>query len=198
MGQRLHSAESTPTNWAARCLLALALATGVPLPIGNGQSVVSPKFGGYLVSSVYQGVVRPPDVGDLDQYRGTDLRCFGGDRAVSAKEHVNFAGHFVIDACTCGTGCHYLYMWDALTGKFYQRLPPGAIDVGPYARRGVQPSGIVYKGEQYQPNSNLLIVDGCIADTCDCAMRYYKWTGSQFTLILRQPVRMPERCLKKQ
>jgi hypothetical protein len=43
---------------------------------------------------------------------------------------VNFAGHFVIDACTCGSGCHYLYMWDAVSGKFYQRLPPGVIDGG--------------------------------------------------------------------
>ena len=88
-------------------------------------------------------------------------------------------------------------MWDAVSGKFYQRIPPGVIDVGPYPRHGVQPPGIVYQGEQYQPNSSLLIVEGCVEDTCDCATRYYKWTGSQFKLILRQPVRMPETCLKK-
>ena len=94
-------------------------------------------------------------------------------------------------------GCHSLYMWDAKTGRFYPRLPPGVIGVGPYARRGVQPPGIVYMGEQYRPDSGLLIVEGCVDDTCDCAKRYYRWTGSQFKLILRQPVRMPERCLTK-
>ncbi len=141
--------------------------------------------------------MRPPDFGNRDRYQGTDRRCYGGDPAGYANEQVNFAGHFVLNACSCGTGCHYLYMWDAVTGKFYQQLPPGAIDVGPYARNGVQPPGIVYKGEQYLPNSSLLIVEGCVEDTCDCATRYYRWTGSDFKLILRQPVRMPGTCLRK-
>jgi hypothetical protein len=88
-------------------------------------------------------------------------------------------------------------MWDAVSGKFYQQLPPGVIDVGPYARHGAQPPGIIYKGEQYQLNSNLLIVEGCVEDTCDCARRYDRWTGSQFKLLLRRPVLMPEDCLKK-
>jgi hypothetical protein len=198
MWQTLHSAQSTSTNWALRCLIALSLVTGAPLPNGNGQLIASPRFDSYPVSNVYRGAVKPPDLGNRDRFQGTDLRCFGGDPADYAKEQVNFAGHFVLNTCTCGSGCHYLFMWDAISGKFYQRLPPGVIDVGPYARRGVQPPGIVYKGEQYQPNSSLLIVQGCVEDTCDCATRYYSWAGSEFKLILRQPVRMPEACLKKQ
>jgi hypothetical protein len=81
--------------------------------------------------------VKPPDFGKRDQYEGTDLRCFGIDPAAYAKHEVNFAGHYVLDACTCGSGCHYLLMRDAMTGKFYQQVPPGVIDVGPYESDGV-------------------------------------------------------------
>ncbi len=197
MWQTLRSARSLPANWVRRCLVAIFLVTmGLP-PSGNGKSAVSPRFEDYLVSNVYHGAVKSPDFGNSDRFEGTDLRCFGGDPAGYANEQVNFAGHFVIGICTCGSGCHYLFMWDAVSGKFYQRLPPGVIDVGPYARHGAQPPGIIYKGEQYQLNSDLLIVEGCVEDSCDCARRYYRWTGSQFKLILRRPVLMPEKCLKK-
>ena len=157
-----------------------------------------PRFEDFPVAAVYHGSVKAPAFGNPAQYQGTDSRCFGGDDQYDySTEGVNFAGHFVIGTCTCGTGCHYLYMWDAMSGRFYQRLPPGVIDIGPYTGRGVPPPGIVYNGEQYQQNSGLLIVEGCVEDTCDCGKRYYRWTGSQFKLIFRQPVRMPDRCLKK-
>lgn len=183
----------------ARYLAALFLVACCFLPDGDGQPVVSPRFEDYPVSDIYRGTVKPPHFGNPSQYQGTDLRCFGGDSSDYdySNERVNFAGHFVVDACTCGSGCHYLYMWDAVSGKFYQRLPPGVIDIGPYAAREARSPGIVYKGEQYRPDSSLLIVEGCVEDTCDCATRYYRWTGSRFQLILRQPVRMPAKCLSK-
>jgi hypothetical protein len=155
-----------------------------------------PRFEDFPVSATYRGAVKLPDFGNPDRFQGTDVRCFASDPAVYAGEHVNFAGHFVIDTCTCGAGCRYLFMWDAKSGKFYQRLPPGVVDVGPYSGPEVRPPGIVYSGEQYQPNSSLLIVEGCVDETCDCGRRYYRWTGRQFKLILREPVRMPGRCLK--
>ena len=80
------------------------------LSLASGQSVKLPRFQDYRVSSVYLGPVKPPRVGNLDQYSGTDLRCFGGDLQRYAEEQVNFAGHFVVGTCTCGSGCHNLYM----------------------------------------------------------------------------------------
>jgi hypothetical protein len=97
-----------------------------------------------------------------------------GDSQVYETERVNFAGHFVIDSCTCGTGCHYLFMWDAINGKVYQRLPPGVIDVGPF-NSGTDEL-IEYKGED-RADSSLLIVDACVEASCDCATRYYKGTA---------------------
>ena len=159
-----------------------------------------PRFEDFPVATVYRGPVKPPQFGDPQRFQGTDARCFA-DPVFSrgpgsyAGERINFAGHFVISTCTCGSGCHYLYMWDAISGKFYQRLPPGVIDIGSFDRGGG--GSPQYKGEQYRINSSLLIVEGCIEDTCDCSKRYYRWTRSQFKLILRQTVPMPEACLKK-
>lgn len=161
----------------------------------GGQSVKVPHFEDYRVLSVYRGPVKPPRVGNLDQYSGTDSRCFGGGPAESAKKRVNFAGHFVVAACSCGSGCHYLYMWDPLTGKFYPHFPFGSINIGPYGIGETVPP-FEYKGEQYHVDSRLLIVEACIEDTCDCATRYYSWKGNQFKLILKQPTRMPPNCLR--
>ena len=160
-----------------------------------GQSVRLPRFEDFRVSSVYRGRVTPPKVGNLNQYSGTDLRCFGGNPGQYAQEKANFAGHFVIGTCTCGSGCHYLFMWDAVTGKLHSHFPFGAINVGPYGVGGADPA-VEYKGEQYRVDSSLLIVEACIEGTCDCAARYYTWSGNQFKLILKQPTRMPSNCVK--
>jgi hypothetical protein len=117
------------------------------LSLASGQSLKLPRFQDYRVSSLYRGPVKPPEVGNLDQYSGTDLRCFGAD--LGREEQANFAGHFVIGTCTCGSGCHYLYMWDALTGKFHPHLPVGSINIGPYGTGELVPP-IEYKGEQYR------------------------------------------------
>jgi hypothetical protein len=169
-------------------LIALTLLVILPC----GQSAKLPSFGDYPVVEIYSGDVKLPDFGDPGEYRGTDLRCFQNPGDYTG-EQVNFAGHFVIAACRCGSGCHYLFMWDAQTGELYRRFPFGPINIGPYvAGAGVQ--NLEFKGEQHHPDSALLIVDGCIEDTCDCATRYYHWNGKQFKLIQRQRSRIPARC----
>lgn len=164
------------------------------LGAASGQAPKLPHFEDYPVSRVYRGLVKPPKVGDLNQYPGTDLRCYG-DMDQRAGERVNFAGHFVVGACTCGSGCHYLFLWDAITGKFNPHFPFGPINVGPYSNGDTDPP-TEYKGEQYRADSSLLIVEACIEGTCDCATRYYSWSGGQFKLILKQPARMPRNCLR--
>jgi hypothetical protein len=163
-----------------------ALAALVILP--SSQSAELPSFQDYRVSNVYRGEAKPPDFGDPDQYS----RCFQNPTDY-AHERVNFAGHFVIGTCTCGSGCHYLFMWDALNGKFYRRFPFGPINIGPYGV-GTDLPAIEYSGEQHVPDSALLIVDGCIEGTCDCGTRYYRWTGKRFQLLQRHESRVPLSC----
>lgn len=161
--------------------------------LASGQQTNLPRFEDYRVTRVYRGSVKPPRFGNPDQYEGTDQRCFGLEPAAYAKLPVNFAGHYVISACSCGTGCHYLYLWDAVTGKFYRDFPFGPIDIGPFDV-GQDSPPVEYKGEQFRRDSSLLILDGCIEDTCDCATRYYRWDGRRFKLITRQQSRQPHKC----
>jgi hypothetical protein len=120
-------------------------------------SVKSPQFSDYQVPKVYRGKTVAPKFGDPAHYHGTDLRCFGADPQDYAGRRANFAGHFVIDTCTCGSGCHYLFMWDAVNGRFYGRLPIGAIDIGPYGLGSID-RPVKYRGEEYRVDSALLIV----------------------------------------
>jgi hypothetical protein len=137
--------------------------------------------------------VKAPEFGPLDQYSGTDLRCLGGDPAAYSAMHANFAGHFVMSACSCGSGCRYLFLWDAQSGRVYRDLSFGAINVGPYGV-GEASAPAVFAGEEYRVDSSLLILDGCFEGTCDCAKRYYVWNRDHFRLIGRQQHRSPRGC----
>jgi hypothetical protein len=86
-------------------------------------------------------------------------------------------------------------MWDGLNGKFYRWFPFGPINVGPYGLGSTVPP-VGYKGEQFRVDSTLLIVEGCIEGTCDCATRYYNWNGGELKLILSRASRKPPRCSK--
>lgn len=179
------------TERACVCLLS-ACCLFVYAPVaGRSQATGVPRFQDFSVASVYSGPVRPPDFGNPDQYVGTDIRCFGGDPQEYAGNRVNFAGHFVIGTCTCGSGCHYLFLWDAQTGKFYRKFPFGPINVGPYSGSGAP---IEYKGEEYRADSGLLVVNGCFEEKCSCATRYYRWLGTEFRLVATRPVRKPAGC----
>ena len=160
-------------------------------------AVPVPRFENYLVHGVYREGSKAPDVGKMDIY-GLHA-CFGGDPGAQAGRTANFAGHYVLQACSCGSGCHGFVMWDAATGKVFDHESPlGPINVGPYydsSRPGAPLSS--YEGESYRFDSRLLVIEGCREQTCDCAKRYFEWTGSKFRLILRQPVQMPAECVKK-
>jgi hypothetical protein len=162
----------------------------------SGQSAELPSFRDYRVSNIYRGRVKAPDFGDLSHYSGTDVRCFGEEPNSYTAKPANFSGHFVIDTCSCGSGCHYLFIWDALSGKVYREFPFGSINIGPYYGLGSIGPPIRYKGEDFRVDSSLLIVESCIEGKCDCAKRYYTWDGQRFNLVLKKPARMPRDCSK--
>ncbi len=115
-----------------------------------------PSFDEYRVVDEYRGPVTQADFGRRQQYTGTDLRCFGGDPTPRLAMRTNFAGHFVLASCSCGSGCRYLFIWDARNGKVFRGFPFGAINVGPYpSAHGRQE--VAYAGEQYRIDSKLLI-----------------------------------------
>jgi hypothetical protein len=171
---------------ASTLVACLGALSGAPRP---------PQVTDFPVRTVYRGGPALPKFGDPAQYHGTDLRCFRGNAESYAGRRANFAGHFVIGACTCGSGCHYLFMWDAANGRSYGRLPIGAIDTGPYGLGSVD-RPVEYRGEYYRVDSSLLIVEGSVEDTCDCSTRYYRWDGARFKPLLKIPAKTPPDCAK--
>lgn len=158
----------------------------------------TPQFDDYRVSRLYTGETKPPNFGDPGQYQGAELRCLGTDPTGYSDEHPNFAGQYVVDTCTCGTGCHFLFMWDAISGKlFYRNLPFKPLNIGPYLSSSPQSTQVTYSGEEYRLDSSLMVIEACFGETCDCAKRFYRWTGSEFKLILKQPVQLPGSCVRR-
>jgi hypothetical protein len=142
-----------------------------------------PRFEDYPVAR-YTGRVVAPKFRDQRQYSGTDSRCLASDYKDYSAERVNFAGHLVIAQCGCGTGCFYLFMWDARTGRLNHPLPFGPFNVGPYfdnLHRDAAP--ISYSGASFQSGSKLLVIEGCREGTCECGTWYYAWNENAFRLL---------------
>jgi hypothetical protein len=173
----------------------------MPPPGSSASLQQTPTFKDYPVQQVYTGKVALPKFrkGNFETlpFPDGDLRCIGtddGEHALFfANKKVNFAGKYVIDACTCGSGCHYLFMWDAQTGKMFRTFPFGTVEIGPYLN--AKPV-IEYSGEHYKVDSTLLIVEGCFdtdshPKSRDCARYYYNWTGQGFVRFYKQRTRVP-------
>ena len=191
VGQHEELATAARYSETMTVRLASLLACAIPALYGQARPSRVPRFEDYRVS-VHKGKVAAPAFGDPTQYTGTDLHCFGPDRPHNA-EIANFAGHFVIGTCSCGSGCRYLFMWDTRTGKLYRDLPLGAFNVGPY-RAADRRSPIEYSGESFRPDSRLLIIDACTEGTCDCGRKFYLWTGDRFRMVTKIMSRILPKC----
>jgi hypothetical protein len=170
---------------------ALLLSFTAALMVYPALGVSLPEFSSYPAPNALHPIARPPVLSGVDRDDPL-MRCVGGAPQRLQNQEVNFAGNYVLRSCTCGSGCFFLYMWDARSGRlFYSGLPIGAVDVGPF---GPPFSDLVYKGEDFRRNSRLLVIQGCIEGTCDCATWYFEWTGLRFRKIESRPVQLPLKC----
>ena len=60
----------------------------------SAQSDRLPKFSDHPVSKIYRGKVHAPKFGDLSQYQGTEVRCFGEDSIAYAHDRVKLRWAF--------------------------------------------------------------------------------------------------------
>jgi hypothetical protein len=97
----------------------------------------------------------------------------------------NFAGHYTIAEWGCGTGCVQFVVVDNESGAVHDapfgNLPKAYFCLGANPDR--DETGIFYR-----PDSSLLVLRGCPNDK-DCRAIYYLWTGSQFKVLFRSPMR---------
>jgi hypothetical protein len=126
------------------------------------------KFGQFAVSESFHGKPALPRLTDPKH------RTYRTAIARAVRKGPNFAGHYSIAEIGCGSGCMFIVVVDAVTGKAYS---------APFASLSFPAGGIrEYQGPVYQIKSRLLIADGC-ADDQGCGAHYYEWKDNRFKLL---------------
>ncbi len=117
---------------------------------------------------------------DLKSHKSA--RMFRTNLRNSAKEGVNFAGHFIVSNWGCGTNCSETAIIDARNGRVF--FP----DILEGATFGFCEFGDADEPIAYKPNSRLFILNGFKAGELDkpnskCGIFYLEWTGTAFRQV---------------
>jgi hypothetical protein len=176
----------------ADCTLILALCVNMTAEPADGP----PHFEQYPTVQ-YTGAVTFPifKTGTLNRlpFPDGDLKCIGDTQevrhAILDGMKPNFAGHFVIHGCSCGTGCGSFFMWDAQTGTVHRAFPFGSLNAGPPLTG--------WRGLLHNVNSRLLVAEGFLDDEAVSPNRfhgtsYYLWNGKNFVLLYRIQLPLPK------
>jgi hypothetical protein len=160
-----------------RLLLLLGIASAL-------SAQKTPQLEDYPVTSIFTGTPAAPKFQTAGQRR---FRTVIRDGAAKGP---NFAGHYTIAQWGCGTGCVQMAVVDLQSGDVYEGpfgiLPNSTICLGANAEE--DKIGVVNRRD-----SSLLIVKGCPNEK-NCGTYYYSWTGKQFKLIRKDPMKPPSGC----
>jgi hypothetical protein len=142
-----------------RVLLLLLVSSTVLL----GQSMPArPSFERYPVERIFKGVPAQPKL-DKDQ------RMFRTVIRNGSRSRVQFAGHYTVPQCGCGTGCSLYYIVDSITGRVYD----GEFAVSDLPGTWLEKqSGDPPLRIQFIASSRLLKINGC-PNEHDCG--YYDY-----------------------
>jgi hypothetical protein len=155
-------------------LLACCLAAQTPVP----------KFEDFPVKEIFKGTPAKPTLSTPGQ------RLFRTRIRAGAAAGPNFAGHYAIARWGCGSMCESIAIIDSKTGTVhdgpFQIL--GFMPVFEYQDVNVDDLTPDRLGVEFKINSRLLVARGCEEDE-DCASFFYEWTGMQFKLLQKLPVK---------
>jgi hypothetical protein len=148
------------------------------------ESAKEPQFTDYPAPEVSHSVPDMPKFSTRGQRRfRTVIRDW-------VKKGPNFAGHFTIAEWGCGTGCEQIAVVDNKSGDVFEgpfgKLPNASICLGAHVEE--DKTGIFYRAD-----SSLLVLRGCPNDQA-CGSYYYSWTGTQFKLLRRIPMKTVFGC----
>lgn len=153
--------------------LILVLAFCLLTIVAAGQRKAPPKFSDYAVK------VEKIKPAKLDLSDPED-RTFRTRLRAAAKRGVNFAGHYLVTAWGCGTGCLNGVVINAKTGKIYypKFLNNFGLGNGEWAQN--------LEAVDFKINSRLLVINGFIGgeDELNDEGKYYlEWTGTDFKRV---------------
>jgi hypothetical protein len=102
-----------------------------------------------------------------------------------AQEGPNFAGHYTLVRCSCGSGCSALYVVDARNGRFYDLSPVSSVAIVPCQDE---------EAIQQRIDSRLLILAGGLGfeDGSPWEVEgkyYYEWRAGRLKLIRKGRVK---------
>lgn len=187
------------TRAVARYLMAFALAACVTYVAAlcgvvasqRSKPITSPRFSDYAIN-VYEGKHVRPKLDNI-RYRGEYIPCKYS--VVSRLQDVkpNFSGHYVLQECSCGSGCITIFVWDVKTGVVFNNAPFSSLEIGPYLQ--FRPP-MRFRGLSYREDSSLLIAEGCFDQDLhpqrrDCSRRFYRWVDNAFTQVGEEPLAAP-------
>ncbi len=126
----------------------------------------APSFEAYRVAKVFTGTPRPVKL------TTSEARMFRTRLRESAKQGVNFAGHYVVAIWGCGSGCASFAFIDAKTGKVY--FPPLSL-VGVPIGQDLDPL-------LFRKDSRLFRIVGSRNDQ-GLGTYFYEWRNNRFRLV---------------
>jgi len=169
--------------------IVAAMSTGIAF---QGKPV--PKFEAFRVpaTAMFDGTPAAP------QFKTSSQSEFRTMIRWATRKGPNFAGHYTIAAWGCGTACEQIVVVDLRSGDVYEgpfgNLPRAAIYLGPNVDE-------TKTGMFFHRDSSLFVARGC-PNYEACGTYYYEWTGSEFKLLHRIPMKPlpgtePEPSMKK-
>ena len=141
-----------------------------------GQVKKAPTFGAYPAKA------EPARTNSVDFRRSPGAEAFRTRLRNALKSGVNFAGHYVIAAWGCGTGCVSGAVIDARNGRVYFPKEFNAFAVGYDQDEYKTPM-------EYRKNSRLLVLNGIPGTANDddtegeSGTYFYEWRSDRFRLI---------------
>jgi hypothetical protein len=158
---------------ASPALLAFGLASLLAQPV-HAQQSWAPAPQEYPAVKLPAGLTSAPIINSHNKalYR---TRLVTG-----SLEGSNFGGHYALLSWGCGEGCTTFFILDELNGHVFD---PG---FNLTAAKGAT-AGAGF-GLKFQPDSRLLVMEGCRSTAVESCGRYYMlWTGAGFETLLREP-----------
>jgi hypothetical protein len=139
-----------------------------------------PRPEDFPVSDIFNGTPAAP------KFKTPGQRQYRTMIRNAAKKGPNFAGHYAVAEWGCGTRCVEIAVVDVESGNVYD---------GPFETMCL---GGLMEGEEtgifYRRDGSLLILKGCLNEK-DCGSYYYAWTGAQFKLVRKDPMKKLFGCV---